>query len=513
MSTITVTTTANDRDLLASFTKQQAALDKQMRQYDELVRKTKEAEKAAKRAADDAPINRGVAAVSRLAAGWLSIGAAVGAYIAANRQAMAETQQHSRDLDEIMRKFQVQAGLTDLQREDSQKKILDIAIKNATKKEFAGKVATQLVSSGFTAEAATGEALDIALQGFQASNLMNEDPTQLTQAMGQFLEAQGLEKNPKNLERIMVGAQRLFKGTDLQVSDFSQLAGKSQALGKRMSPEEIMGTFDVLRGVTTAEKASTAIKIFGERLTGAKGDKQREDVLTQMGLAPEDVDMIGENVVAVLDRIAVAIDKVKETEREPLLQKLFGTEAGSPIAGLLANRGKIGPAMALLGDRAGFAEDVGIATSGRNAINTRLELQQQVEAARGDRGSEEINRAFDLSLRKNGYSNFDRWRYSTEASLLQGLGFSPAASIQMVAPVAGLGDIPAAASYGTGMSSRVPNQRAVGAAADELRAAGGSAALVEELRKNTESIRENSTRLREQKNPGLGGQKEPGANE
>lgn len=367
-----------------------------------------------------------------LVAGYASLTTAVNFFRQANEEAMRAAEEAATKQDDMFRRFQVQGGLTDLGRAESQGKILQAAESVGVDPSFAAKAATQLVSSGFSVQEATGGSLDILLQGLAASNLTDSDPTQLTQSLGQFLAAQGLDKNATNLQRVLVGSQRLFKATDLQVGDLSQLAGKSQSLSGSMTPEEVLATFDVLREKIGADNASTALKIFGDRLRGAEGDKERTSVLKTLKLKPQDVDFIDEDVRTVLARLSKGFESVPETKRSGLLQKLFGTEASSPIEGLLRDRSKIGDALGFIGDQKGFDEDVRIATSGRNAAGRR-------QAARRERQLAETNANRDLY--GNALEEFERTRGTSPVqtafrrqayNLMTGFGFSPETSVRTV---------------------------------------------------------------------------------
>lgn len=332
-----------------------------------------------------------LANVGGMVTGYLSVGAAVGSIksivgevIRANREMLQQVDEAGTKLDANFKKFAVQAGLQGLEREDAQSKIAALATKNAVGEDplkYATSAATQLVSSGFSVEDATGGALDATLQAAAASNLGDSDPAALVQAAGQYLSAMGMEKNAENLKEVLIGSQRLFKATDFQVSDLSQLAGKSQGLAGVIDWKQALASFDVLREKTGADTASTALKIFGDRLRGAKEDKQRTDVLSEIGLTPEAVDLQGESVSEVLDRLAGGLESVDPTRRAGLLQKFFGTEASSPIEGLIRDRDKVGQALSTIGDVEGFQRDVDIGTSGKDAALKRQQVRRETSLA------------------------------------------------------------------------------------------------------------------------------------
>lgn len=358
------------------------------KKYDDLTNKLKQVSRESKRSTDQGTSGFMAMAgsVAKMAAGMVGVPALIGSMLSAQQSFRREAEQTAVAYDKMFRGFRVQAGLSEVQGAAAQKQIQAAATRNAVEVGFAKSAATQLVSSGFSVQDATGGALDTLLQGLAASNLTNADPTQLTQALGQFIESQGMEKNAANLQQVLVASQRLFKATDFQVSDLSQLAGKSAGFVGKLSVPEVMGTFDVLRNVMNADTASTAQKIFVERLTGAKGDKGRERELASLGLAPEMVDFQGENISTVLDRLATAFDKMDPTKRSGTLQRLFGTEASSAAEYLIRERGRLPKAIAAAADTEGFQTDVGIATSGVAAGAQRQKnMQEAIRAANGGR--------------------------------------------------------------------------------------------------------------------------------
>jgi len=184
----------------------------------------------------------------------------------------------------------------------------------------------------------------------------------------------------------MVASQQLFKTTDFQISDLTNLASKSQGAAGIMSPEEVLGTFNVMRDKTSAEVASTGFKILMERLQTAKSDPQSVSALRKLGLKPEQVDFQGEGISQILDSLGTGLDKLKPEQRPIEMEKLFGREALSPITGLIRDRAKIPANVAAMGNVAGFDEDVAAATSGKPAGRARLEAREKRRMAEADTG-------------------------------------------------------------------------------------------------------------------------------
>lgn len=386
----------------------QAAIVRLEKKYADLENRLKQVSKRSRQGSDEAIVGLGrwTGQLTSMAAGYLALPALIGSVIAANKQMIDQADQAALKYDALFRRFRVQTGLGTLAGEEAQKRIQNLAVKNALPVEFASAAATQLVSSGFTAEEGSGAALDVLLKTIQASNLGGGDPTQLAQSFGQFLGAQGLEKNAENLQRVAVAVQRLFKGTDLQVSDLSQLAARSQTAVGRASIEEQLGVFDVLREKTTADKASTAFQALFDRLTGFVGDPVATKALRGAGLKPGDVDLVGESVSDALDRLAAGAERLPEEKRAAFFQDLFGREVGGQLQGLVRDRGKIADAVKILSDTKGFEEDVAIATSGKAAGRTRGESAEEVLASALDVGIEDYFKARRLVARARGDAPF-----------------------------------------------------------------------------------------------------------
>lgn len=374
---VIITFAARATDLLAT-------LDKTARS----IEKNQEELKKVKKAGDEASggFEKGVMSAAKFTAGVLGVSSAMSTLVEHSRQVRDNTEQAADKMNELNRQFQIQSGLRGVQAEEAQNRIRDLATKNAVSNEVANKAAVALASGGFSSEEASGGALDALLQGMQASLKGGEDPTALAQSSGQFLAAMGMTKDAKNMKRVMVASQQLFKTTDFQISDLTNLASKSQGAAGIMSPEEVLGTFNVMRDKTSADVASTGFKILLERLQTAKGDPQSVQALGRMGLKAGDVDLQGENMQTVLDRLSGGLDKLKPEDRPVIMEKLFGREALSPITGLIRDRGKIAGNIAAMGNEAAFNADVDAATEGPVARKQRLANEEENRRAKGATG-------------------------------------------------------------------------------------------------------------------------------
>jgi hypothetical protein len=411
--------TANDQSAKAAWDRQQNAINAVIAR----IGKMEEAQNKAK-TSQDGFFSKGVVGLASMAAGALTFEKALSGVISANSEMIKQAEQATLKYDEMFRKFNVQSAKRGLEGAKNQNRILNAAEVNAFSSNEASAVATQLVSSGFSADEATGGSLDIMLKTIAASNLQGGDVTKLTESVTQFLTSQGQDLNAENLTRALVGAQRLFEGTNLQLADLSQLAGKGVGFQGRASSQEVLAAFDVGRQVYGADTASTGLKIFGERLMGASEDDQRKDLLKRMKLKPEDVDMIGESFQTVLERLKGGIESLPEEQRKGVLDKFFGGE-GAGFAQLLINDPeKIAQNVAIQNDTAGFDAAVEENTSGKAAATRRAQVRQERLAAERDQAFTEMTNQGTIAMQEAGISPFMQNVAYGEAYALSALGFS-----------------------------------------------------------------------------------------
>lgn len=320
------------------------------------------------------------AAFTRLAPTTLTLAAAFGKAAAEQAKLREETEQTILKMDELARKYQVQAGLTNLQARDARQAILQTARENAVTPETAFGAATQLVSSGFARPDQSG-ALDAFLKILASSNQASADPTSLVQGAGQFLTAFGLEKSGQNLLDLGVRSRGLFAQTDFQVADltaFAQSAGTFAGAG--VSLEDTLSANAILREQMAASEAATQGRNVVSSLQTFSADAGRSKLLQQsLGLDPTDIDLVGESLPAALSKVKAAIEALPKEQQAPVLTTLFGKENLRGAQALLSGIDKFGAFAALQQDRAGFVAGVNVAQSGPNAAANRIAVDRQVQ--------------------------------------------------------------------------------------------------------------------------------------
>lgn len=362
--------------------------------------------------------------VGSLTVGYFGLGSAISHIIDQQKEMLRQADEAGQKYDVIFRRLRIQAGFTEMQSAKAQKRVEDIAIRNAVPVEVAAGAAEELVSQGFSAKDATGKALQTMLQTMKASAMDTRevDPRQLVQAAVMYLAAQGLERNDANLREQMVAIQQMFKKTALQLKDLEDLAGKTQASAGALTPAETLATFTVLREKNLPDVASTAFKIIIDRLQtiGARGTDIA--LLAQTGLKPEDVDLVGEDIKTVLDRLAKGLEGLPQEKQNIIMAGLFEERARAPATGLIRDRELIPQFIAEMKNEKSFMEDVQTGTEGRAAGRERAKAIRERTDVRKDADFYNMLEAADLLAQEKGVNKYRRWlnRSSSELSFATG---------------------------------------------------------------------------------------------
>lgn len=323
------------------------------------------------------------------AAGLLSVTAGIRKVIEEQRKYREEAEATTLTVDELNRAFAVQAGLDEVQSIEARGKILQVAKDNKVSPERSFLASTQLVSSGFDAPHETGT-LDVFLKAMASGNLGKEDPVALAKATGQFMESFGMEKNAANLEDVMVRVRGLFKGTDVQVSDLSDFSKAAPVFAEwNVSLEDTLSMLTSLRKTMEPGEAATFSRKIATTVSTISGSDDKTVALAGLGLTPDEVDLVGETLPQVLDKLKFAVENTAEEQRAPLLKKIFEEATVSPLLTALRNVDNFGKFANMQRDAAGFEQGWRTAQAGPNAGLQELrtdkmiiELQSEVRQSR-----------------------------------------------------------------------------------------------------------------------------------
>lgn len=288
-------------------------------------------------------------------------------------------------LDEVIRKFRIQQGLTGLSGEAARNLASKIGTEAGVSQESVLRIGKELISTGFQDPLQSGAAKSvIAFLQASAQDVDSAPLEEIVSAFAQQLTASGQTKNARNLLNIGVQTRALFEKQELQAPDlieFARVRGLATALG--INQEEFLSAATVLRGAQQAPQAATGFANFLAKLSAPKGRETK--ALNELGLAATDVDLVGENLQTVLSRLSGAVQALPAERRSPALAGLFGAEATNQQAAralIDAAGGKFQSTLANTRDTGGFAFAVNEARGGVGSANRRLEAQIALEESK-----------------------------------------------------------------------------------------------------------------------------------
>lgn len=304
----------------------------------------------------------------------------------ANRESMEAADAAAEKWQQASRKFSIQSGLTGLMGQQSLERMEGIGEQRGVDFTAVSDVATQLVSSGFSATEASGGSLDEFLKILNASSATGKpiDPAATADALAKYLESQGLQKSEANVRRVGRQAQVASKAGQFSFADLTELATVGAPLKDAgMAPEEQIAAMGTLVDVMPSAEAATGLRNVVGRLRTAKAFPRKLEALQQMGVNPEDVDLVGENLDTALGRLQGGLETVAPQDRASVMTKIF-EEQGIAAAGvLMQGRGKTRDRMALQQDDSSFLRDVVLGESGVD----RGRIRQQYAKERMDRAN------------------------------------------------------------------------------------------------------------------------------
>ena len=325
-------------------------------------------------------------ALASQATAALSVARAFSHAIEEQRRYRREAEETTLSIDDLNKTFAVQAGLDEIQSIEARGKILQVAKERKVTPEKAFISATQLVSSGFNSPQDSGT-LNVFLKAIASGNLQKADPVELAKATGQFMQGFGLEKNAANLENVMVRVRGLFEGTDVQVSDLSGFAKAAPVFANaNQSLEDTLSVLTTLRQTMEGSEAATFSRKIVSTLTTSGGSADKTEALANLGLTPDEVDLIGESLPEALKRLKFAVESTDEEDRAPNLKKIFEEATVSPLVTVLENLDNFGKFAEMQRDFAGFEQGYKTAESKTNAIIQQIATEKMITELRGERG-------------------------------------------------------------------------------------------------------------------------------
>lgn len=417
---VQVVQTLDDRDVVAAYERQLRLLDRIDRKFDDMGQTSEGATDVSVRGFID------LGDVISLATQGLQD------MIQANQELIRQGDELAVQRDREGRRFRVQAGLTELEAAPLAAQRDAIGARLGLGPEFVEPAATQLVSSGFSANQASGAELQSLLEILVASNQAGEDvdPTALAKAIPLLITANNETLNDENLRRVGVGTQRLFKGTNLQLSDLPEYAKVAGSLAGKLSIEEQLATAATLSGSSPAAESATALRNLVLFLSADASAAPRAAALDELGLEAGDVDFVGEGYTDVLDRLGGALEQIPEERRDDLQRQLFGIRSVTAGSIILRDRAGIARNLGLQADVGGFQSDVDIGTGGLAAGAERGRIAIEQEKRERSEGDILTEQALEEILLEGGQSAFEVSAALRAFRFARGTGFSQETALQ-----------------------------------------------------------------------------------
>lgn len=285
-------------------------------------------------------------------------------------------------LDEQQLKLQIQAGLTPRQVEGKIPQIRDALLNTPTTDLSGGfQLQTQLISSGFKkADVDSGEALQTILDLKAATANFGREITNVKEtvsSVSQFLKATGQEATAENIRKTGGGVVQLFEGSEIQLKDLTALAANASGLTARgIDPQMQLAAFSVVRDQMNAEKGATAMSQIANEFGSAALDNRKVETLKSIGLTPQDIDLIGEDLPTAFERLKKATQGMNPEEINNIMTALVGKDAFKAAAALTANVEKIQERLKSMSGTA-FERNVKIFQESRTAERQRVQIRRE----------------------------------------------------------------------------------------------------------------------------------------
>lgn len=342
-------------------------------------------------------IMSGVASYATLTNGIGLAKQALEALLATNEEFIKRGQEAGKIFDKSSRAFAIAANLSPEEQKAADERSVQIGIETGFSREKVGAAANALASAGFSAQEATGGTLRALLQTMNAQGLRDEDPGRIAEALAKYLSSQDLEMTEANVRKVGNQFQAFGPDTSLRFRDLPFLANIGAGLEGKVSQEQQIASQAILSRTKDAGQAATETQAIVQNLSTARGQKDRSAALDELGLKPEQVDFIGEDLTDVVKTLDKALSAKPEKDRGRLLRTLveganiatFETLAKS--ADEIEQRAKTAEAEGAKLFPA--AEKIG--SESRDAIETRLKLQQDAALAKRDDRSDLLRSAIE----------------------------------------------------------------------------------------------------------------------
>lgn len=374
---------------------------------------------------------------------YLSVAAAVGVLKTAITAVLEENQrmndainQNTLTLDQNFRKTANQLGITSPDYLIEQ--TAPIARRLAIDLSAASDATRELGSQGVRAvDILHGGILEETLKAAVATG-QRENLGEFAASMTGFLREQGKSFTKESFGELGLNLFSLFKSNVLQASDLTQLARLApSASAAGMDQQTMLAMFTLAKesaGNNAAQGETALRKLISSLQSSQSFEGKKKQMLGKAGLTADDIDLVGESISQVLDRLAEGLEILPQKQRASFLKEVFGEEKMSAISGIIGKRGRLGGLIESQQDVAGFRQALDVQTTGRSAMQTRADIDDAMNEF-------ETTEAFTAAA----------WRQAitTHARQAGAGGIEIAARLKLFDVELGLGGTPEAATQAT----------------------------------------------------------------
>lgn len=386
-----------------------------------------------------------IARMGTFAAAAKAMQTAIGGAMDKNREWSRSTDEVVKKHDEGRLKMQIQGGFSDRAVKSIEGRMRK-ALSDTPSTDMAGAydIMTQIASSGFKKDDITsGKALRTILDLNAATTMFGRDvasPKDSALAISQFLKGTGTAEPSAEMIRNLGGQiTQLFNKSDLQFPHLKELAGEAASLtGMGVSPQQQLAAFATLVDVKPAPEAATGLRQLVTDLATAGASKDKVKALQAVGLKPQDVDLVGEDLPQALQRLQGGLATKDRATQNQIMVRLFGERTLSSAQTLMGQMPKFQDLESSLQGN-DFEKAVFQFQESRYAKRARTSLMDEfakrdADSARGELTWEEVrNQADQLTAqRRVGASpgqqlviGLSQFLAQSMFSLKEGLGQSP----------------------------------------------------------------------------------------
>lgn len=367
MADINITESLDDRDVVAAFARQLKLLDSMEKKLDATA-------KASKKTNDDTThgLDKIVKQVGAWGAGLVTVSGTFDLIVSSTQEAQKEAEALGRKYDGLINKMKTLGNWSKIQTKEATESLNKVAEDVGWSFEQAGSAANSLMSAGASDKDALGDASRAVGEMLAAAGMRNEDPEEYATSAANYLKSTGRDVTGENIRELIGKPLIGLDSTNMTPKDLPALTKVAGSLNRLSDADKFSGMANLMNQFTSGAEAATAFRGVMSSLTTKGNSKSWQDAMRRLGVNPEDVDFLGEDLGTGWKNFAKAYDAAPEATRDNDLGDIFGTENVAAAQHMMKTVGTLGEYKNMTGNTSKYWEKVGKGTSGRNAGETRL---------------------------------------------------------------------------------------------------------------------------------------------